>query len=52
MNPYLAEFGAPSLACRGGPGWGQVLASNFLASVHPLPTSPCKQGDETTQGVI
>ena len=36
---------APSPACRGGLGRGQLLI--FPASPgNPLPTSPCQQGEE------
>ena len=35
---------APSPACRGGLGWGRSLHEDQKR--HPLPTSPCKQGEE------
>ena len=35
---------APSPACRGGLGWGCSLHED--QKLHPLPTSPCEQGEE------
>jgi hypothetical protein len=41
----------PCLQGRVGVGWGQALASGLLKS-HPLPTSPCKQGEEPFAGTV
>ena len=32
--------------CRGGLGRGRFLSDRTTLRVHPLPTSPCKQGEE------
>nr|WP_077485494.1 DEAD/DEAH box helicase [Rhodanobacter sp. C06] len=45
VDALLEPHDSPSPAGREGPGWGASVSAT--AEEHPLPTSPCKQGEET-----